>query len=295
MSPGAPNRIRQRRALWIALVANGSFLIVEVIGGVVFDSIALLADAAHMLSDVVALAIALVAHALVTRQSSSRHTYGYQRAEVLAAQINGLILLGVSAWIAAEAVGRFNSPRAVSGAGLIAVAAAGLAVNIFSAIVVARARGSSVNMKGAFVHLAADSASSAVAVLAGIAIALSGQTWFDPAASLVITAAVIWASVVLLREVSGILLEAAPRGMSVEEISAAIASQAGVASIHHLHLWNLASDVPALSAHVVIDGDPSLHEAQVKGDELRSMLEERFGIAHTTFELECHECDEDRP
>lgn len=295
MSPGAPNRIRQRRALWIALVANGSFLIVEVIGGVVFDSIALLADAAHMLSDVVALAIALVAHALVTRQSSSRHTYGYQRAEVLAAQINGLILLGVSAWIAAEAVGRFNSPRAVSGAGLIAVATAGLAVNIFSAIVVARARGSSVNMKGAFVHLAADSASSAVAVLAGIAIALSGQTWFDPAASLVITAAVIWASVVLLREVSGILLEAAPRGMSVEEISAAIASQAGVASIHHLHLWNLASDVPALSAHVVIDGDPSLHEAQVKGDELRSMLEERFGIAHTTFELECHECDEDQP
>lgn len=292
MSPGAPNRIRQRRALWIALVANGSFLIVEVIGGVVFDSIALLADAAHMLSDVVALAIALVAHALVTRQSSSRHTYGYQRAEVLAAQINGLILLGVSAWIAAEAVGRFNSPRAVSGAGLIAVATAGLAVNIFSAIVVARARGSSVNMKGAFVHLAADSASSAVAVLAGIAIALSGQTWFDPAASLVITAAVIWASVVLLREVSGILLEAAPRGMSVETVAAAISSEDGVESIHHLHLWNLASDVPALSVHVVIDGDPSLHEAQVKGNELRRMLAERFGIAHATLELECHECED---
>lgn len=247
-----------------------------------------------MLSDVAALAIALVAHALITRPGSPRHTYGYQRAEVLAAQLNGLLLLGVSAWIAVEAIERFNSPRAVSGAGLTAVAAAGLVVNVTSAIVVARARGNSVNMKGAFVHLAADSASSGVAVIAGLAIAFSGKTWFDPAASLAITAGVIWAAVELLREASGILLEAAPRGMSVEEVETALASQTGVESVHHLHLWNLASDVPALSAHVVIDGDPSLHEAQVKGDELRHMLEAQFGIAHATLELECHEC-EDQP
>lgn len=292
MAAGTPIRTRQRRALWIALIANGSFLLVEVIGGIAFGSIALLADAAHMLSDVAALAIALVANALVTRPGSTRHTYGYQRAEVLGAQINGLLLLGVSAWIAVEAIERFNSPRAVVGTGLTVVAAAGLVVNVFSAIVVARASDNTVNMKGVFYHLAADSASSVVAVFAGLAIAFSGQTWFDPAASLVITAAVIWAAIQLLREVSGILLEAAPRGMSVEAVASAIASEDGVESIHHLHLWNLASDVPALSAHVVIDGDPSLHEAQAKGDTLRRMLEERFGIAHATIELECHQCED---
>lgn len=291
MAVGAPNRTDQRRALWIALIANGSFLLVEVIGGIVFGSIALLADAAHMLSDVAALAIAIVANVLVTRPGSSRHTYGYQRAEVLAAQINGLLLLGVSVWIAIEAIERFKSPRVVASTGLMAVASAGLVVNVFSAIVVARASGSTVNMKGVFYHLAADSASSVLTILAGVAIAATGQTWFDPAASLAITAAVIWAAIDLLHEVSGILLEAAPKGMSVEEISSAIASEDGIESIHHLHLWNLASDVPALSAHVVIDGDPSLHEAQAKGDELRRMLEERFGIAHATLELECHECE----
>lgn len=294
MSPGTETRSKQRRALWFALIANAAFLGVEIAGGFAFKSIALLADAAHMLSDVAGLSIALVAHALSTRSGSSRHTYGYQRAEVLGAQANGILLLAVSAWISVEAVGRFQRPEDVSGVGMTLVAVAGLGVNIASAIVVARARGGSVNMKGAFLHLATDSASSGIAVIAGIAVAVTGNSRFDPAASLIITAGVIWASLHLLREVSGILLEAAPRGFSLESVEAALASASGVESVHHIHVWNLASDVPALSAHVVISGDPSLHDAQVMGDDLRQMLGDRFGIAHATLELECHEC-EDQP
>lgn len=285
-------RIRQRNALRIALAANALFLVVELFGGIIFGSLALLADAAHMFSDVAALTIALLAQTLATRPGSVRHTYGYQRAEVLAAQANGLLLLLLSGWIAFEAIDRLGDNPHVSGAGMSVVALGGLIVNLVSAIVIARARGSSVNMRGAFIHLAADSASSVVALLAGIAISITGQTWFDPIASLAITVGVIWAATQLLRDVSSILLEAAPRGMDLEKIEDAILNFQGVESVHHIHVWNLASDVPALSAHVVIKDNPSLHDAQIMGNRLRNLLEHDFGIAHATLELECHECDD---
>lgn len=288
------SRSLQRRALWIALFLNGGFLGVEVVGGIVFNSLALLADAAHMLSDVVGLVIALYAQSLMERPPSSRHTYGFQRSEVLGALANGITLVGVVIWILYEAAGRISDPEPIGGRGVILVAGVGLVINLFSARVLGRAQGESLNMRGAFIHMAADAAGSVAAITAGVAAALWQAHWADPVASVAIALLILWATWKLLRDTVQVLMEAAPRGMDAAEIESALTGSDGIESVHHLHLWNLASDVPAVSAHVVLTHDQSLHEAQERGDGLRTMLRERFGIDHATLELECHPCAEER-
>jgi cobalt-zinc-cadmium efflux system protein len=284
-------RDRQRRALWIALVANSVFLVAEVVGGLAFGSLALLADAGHMASDVFGLGAALVAQALSLRPASSRHTYGLQRAEVIGALANALILLAIVGWIAVEAFQRLQQPSEVQGGGLLLVASLGLIVNAGSAVVVRRAQGRSLNMRGAFLHMAADTAGSLGAVVAGIAVIFWGAEWVDPIASLAIALLVLWSSWSLLVGTVHVLLEGAPRGLDPKEIEDALAADRAVESVHHLHLWSLASDVPALSAHVVIAGEVTLHEAQARGDSLKAMLARRFGIDHATLDLECHACE----
>jgi cobalt-zinc-cadmium efflux system protein len=285
------NRSLQRRALWIALVANAAFLGVEVAGGLVFGSLALLADAAHMLSDVVGLSVALVAQRLLDRPATARHSYGLQRAEVLGAQVNGLTLLVVSGWIVYEAAHRLGHPAEVTGGGLLAVAAVGLAVNVASAVVLARAAGDSLNMRGALLHMLADAAGSVGAIVAGVAVVVWGASWVDPVASIVIAALVLWSSWGLLRETARILLEGTPRGMDPDAVRTALSADPDVEAVHHLHLWNLASDVPALSAHVVLRGERTLHDAQATGARLKARLEAEHGIGHATLELECHSCE----
>jgi cobalt-zinc-cadmium efflux system protein len=283
----------RRRALWLCLVANGAFLAIEVAAGVGFGSLALLADAAHMGSDVAALAIALVAQHLVERPATARHSYGFQRAEVLAAQINGLGLVAVAAWVFYEAGRRIGSPPEVSGAGLLVVAGAGLVVNGACAWLLARARGASLNMRGALVHMAGDAASSLGAVVAGMAVLVWGAAWADPAVSILIGVLVLWSAWQLVRDSTHVLLEGTPRGLDVAAVEAALAAEDGVELVHHLHLWNLASDTPALSGHVVLCDGLSLHDAQARGDDLKAMLSERFGIGHATLDLECHPCTSD--
>jgi cobalt-zinc-cadmium efflux system protein len=285
------SRSTQRRALWISLVANGVFMVVEFFGGLVFQSLALIADAAHMLSDVAGLGVALVAHHLVDRRATARHSYGLQRAEVLGAQANGLALLVVSAWVIYEAVRRIGEPADVAGGGLLVVATIGLLVNVGSAALLARSQGQSLNMRGAFVHMAMDAAGSVAAMVAGIAVLAWSADWVDPAASILIALLVLWSAWGLLRDTAQVLLEGTPRGMDPASVEAALAADDEVEAVHHLHLWNLASDVPALSAHVVLRGEVSLHDAQASGDRLKDLLERRFGINHATLELECHPCD----
>jgi cobalt-zinc-cadmium efflux system protein len=287
----APQRDRQQRALRWALLANAAWLVVEVGAGLVLNSLALLADAAHMLSDVAGLAIALGAQQLLRRPSSARHTYGLQRAEVLGALANGLLLLVAVSWICYEALHRLVAPEVVPGGGLAAVAAIGLAINVGSAVVLLRARGRSLNMHGAFVHMTLDALGSVAALAAGIVILLFGIRVADPVASLIVAALVLFSTWGLLRDTVHVLLEGAPRDVDVFAVEQALAAAPGVEEVHHLHVWNLASDVPALSAHVVIEGDVMLHDAQVIGDRLRSLLEDRFGIEHATLELECHACE----
>lgn len=281
----------RQRALTMALVANGAFLGVELVGGVVFRSLALLADGAHMVSDVVALSIALIAQRLARRPHTARHTYGLQRAEVIGAQANAVLLFAASGWIVFEAIRRFDRPHGVDGAGLLTVAIAGFVLNAVSALVLERVAGRSLNMQAAVLHMALDAAGSLAAIAAGVAIVLFDARWVDPAASLLITALVVWSAWKLLRDATHVLMEGAPRGLDAREIERFIASDPVVEDIHHVHVWNIASDVPALSAHVVITGERTLHEAQVEGDRIRALVGERFGIEHTTFELECHACE----
>ena len=281
----------QRRALVGSLALNGLFLVAEVVGGLAFRSLALLADAAHMASDVAGLLIALVAQRLLDRPATARHSYGLQRAEVLGAQANAITLLVVAGWIVFEAVRRIGEPVEVLGGGLLVVAVLGLAVNLFSAVLLARARGTSLNMHGAFVHMAVDAAGSVGAIAAGLGVVVWGADWLDPVISLAIAALVLWSAWGLLRATAHVLLEGSPSAIDPTDVETAIAGDASVQAVHHLHLWNLASDVPALSAHVVVAGDVRLHDAQQTGDRIKALLEQRFGIGHATLELECHICE----
>jgi len=289
--PHRPHRERrsvQRRALWIALAANGVLLVGEVVAGVVVHSLALIADAVHLLTDVSGLAIALLALRLMERPATPRRTFGLERAEVLAAQANAVILLAASGWVFYAAAKRLAHPVEVRGGGLLVVATVGLVVNVGSAWMLSGAKGRSLNMRGAFVHLASDALGSVAAMTAGVLVLGWGLNRADPAMSIVIGVLVVWAAWRLLADATQVLLEGAPVGMDVERIHEAMSTEAGVRDVHHVHVWNLASDVPALSAHVVLTGNPSMHDAQLQGEHLKSMLSERFGVEHVTLELECH-------
>lgn len=277
----------------MALAANATFIFVEFAGGIAFGSLALLADAGHMLSDVAALAIALLAHHLLTRPPSDRHTFGLQRAEVVGAQVNGLLLLGLAGWLLFEAIGRFGDPHPVEGLGLAIVAVGGLLVNLGSAALLHRVQGDSLNMRGALLHMSLDAVGSVAALVAGVGIIWWEARWMDPLASVAISLLIVWSAWHLLRETTHVLLEGTPRGLERAVIDSALAADEVVESVHHLHLWNLASDVPALSAHIVVGNERTLHDAQVHSGRLKAMLRERFGIEHATLELECHECGDE--
>lgn len=281
------------RALQIALAANGGFFVVQLVAGIAFGSLALIADSAHMASDVVALALALLAQALSTRRASSRNTYGMLRAEVLAAQANAVALVVVSGWVVFEAVQRFSDPEPINGLGVLVVGALGLAVNAGSAWVIARASGGSLNLRGAFLHLVSDAAGSVGVVVAGAVVLATGAEWVDPLVSILISVLVLVAAWQLLRDATRVLLEGVPKGLDVVAVEQRLTDADGVEAVHHLHVWSIGSETPALSAHVVLSGELTLHAAQARGDQLKEKLAEEFGIEHATLELECHSCDDE--
>jgi cobalt-zinc-cadmium efflux system protein len=275
-----------------ALVANAAFLVVELVGGIVFGSLALLADAAHMVSDVVALGIALVAQVLSSRPPTERHTYGFVRAEVLAAQANGVLLLAGSIAVVVEAVRRLSDPPHVDGLPVLAVGVVGLAVNAVSAYVLARIASGNLNLRAAVWHLASDALGSVAVIVSAAAIVVADVYWLDPVASLLIGAMVVVAAWQLLRQTTRVLLEGAPAGIDVAAVRDALDAESDVEAVHDLHVWSLASETPALSAHVVLGGEEwTLHEAQQRMETLKAMLHDEFGITHATLEVECHACD----
>jgi cobalt-zinc-cadmium efflux system protein len=284
-------RSRQRTALTWSLGLNLVLLVGEGVAGFLFGSLALLADAAHQLSDVAGLGIALAAHRLMDAPASERHSYGLQRAEVLGAQANGILLLVSAVVIVVEAIRRLGEPGEIAGLGVIAVALISLMVNAGSAWALARVRGSSLNVGGAVTHLLADAAGSVAALVAGVAVVLGGLDVVDPIMAVVITVLVLWSAWNLLRDTTHVLMEGAPPGVDVRAVTETICAHPAVASVHHLHMWLLASDMPALSAHVVLAGPLNLHRAQEHGDELKRLLARDHGIDHATLELECHDCD----
>jgi cobalt-zinc-cadmium efflux system protein len=278
---------RERRALLVALIANAVLLAVEAAGGLVFGSLVLLADAGHLLADVGALGVSAAAVVLARRRPTARHTFGFERAEVLAAQVNALLLVAVMAFIVQDALRRLASPPPVRASGMLAVAITALVVNGGSSIMLARAAGRSLNMRAAYLHLAVDAAGSLTAIAAAAVILGWGLRAADPVAALVtaaLAAGAVWA---LVRDTTHVLMEGAPWGLDPLKVEGVLREHGHVVGVHHLHLWSLASDVPALSAHVVLAGDPTVADAQRCAAALRAALAERFGIVNVTLELEC--------
>ncbi len=268
--------------LWAALALALTYMAAEVAGGVASNSLALLADAGHMLTDAAALGLSLFALWVARRPATDRRTYGYHRVEILAALANGATLIVISALIVAEAYRRWAHPPAVRGGLMLAVAAGGLLVNAASLAILHGGRDESLNVRGAWLHVLTDTLGSAQAVVAAILIGRLGWYWADPVASVLIGALVVVSAWGLVREALDVLMEAVPRGIALPDVAAAINGVPGVAAVHDLHVWTITSGFVALSAHVtVLPGcaDDVLWR-------VRSALEERFGIRHSTIQVE---------
>ncbi len=280
-------REASRRALSITLALTGAFTLAEFVGGLLTGSLALLADAAHMLSDDLSLGIALFAIWLADRPTTPRRTFGFQRAEILAALFNGVTLVAIAIWIFIEAGMRFGEEPEVDAGPVLAIAVAGLAVNLLAAWVLHRRGGDSLNVSAALRHVIADLLGSLGVIVAAVVILVTGWEYADPLVSVLIGLLVLGSSWTILRDSVGVLLEASPRGLDVEEIGRAMAATPGVVQVHDLHVWMITSGFPALAAHVLVGADDDCH---AKRRELERLLHDRFEVEHTTIQV-----DHDRP
>ena len=276
-------RRADRRALGIALVLIACFLVVEIVVGLLADSLAVLADAGHMLADAGSLALALFAAWLAAKPPTLQRSFGYRRAEILAALANGVLLVVVAVWIFVEAVGRLSDPPDVEGGWVLAVGAAGLVVNLAAAGVLHRAGSDSLNVRAAFLHVVADLLGSAGVIVAGLVVLTTGWELADPIVAMLIAALIVVSAWRLVRESVAILLEAAPAGMSAEEVGRAILGVRHVVQVHDLHVWTITSGFPALSAHVLVDPGADCHAIR---REIETVLSERFELGHTTLQVD---------
>jgi cobalt-zinc-cadmium efflux system protein len=277
------SRVNDRRAIAIALGLIVTFMGAEVAAGIVAGSLALLADAGHMLTDAAALAAALVASRLASRPARGPWTFGFGRAEILAAQANGIALLLLGAWIVYSASRRLVDPPAVHGGVVLVVALVGVAVNLAATLVLARADRTSLNVQGAFLHIATDLAAFAGTALAGALILLTGWNRFDPIAGLLVAVLMVRSSWSLIRESGRIFLEASPSGIDPAAVARALVDDPDVAEVHDLHIWTVTSGFPALAAHVLVAPGADCHEARRR---LQHLLEERFDLHHTTLQVD---------
>jgi cobalt-zinc-cadmium efflux system protein len=268
--------------LTLALLLIAGLMVVEVVAGIAASSLALLADAGHMLTDAAALAFALVAARMAVRPAAGRWTFGYSRLEILAAQANGLTLGLVALWIIWSAVHRLADPEDVRGGLVLVVAAVGVVVSLAASLVLARASRESLNVRGAFLHVATDMAAFAAAAVAGALILATGWDRFDPIASLLVAALMLWSSWRLLRESTVIFMETSGE-IDPREVREALLAEPDVVDIHDLHVWTVTSGFPALSAHVLVGYDSDCHAARAR---LERLLSERFHLEHTTLQVE---------
>jgi cobalt-zinc-cadmium efflux system protein len=272
-----------RRPLAGALALIAAFMAGEIVAGLLAGSLALLADAGHMLTDAAALALALVAASLATRPAHGSWTFGFRRVEILAAQINGLTLLLVGVWIVFEAVRRLIEPHEVEGGVVLVVAVVGIGVNVLASLLLSRANRESLNVRGAFLHVLTDLAAFVGTAVAGALILVTGWNRVDPIASLAVAGLMFWSAWSLLRDSTAIFLERSPAGFDPEEIGRAIVAEQGVVEVHDLHVWTVTSGFPALSAHVLVGRETDCHAVRRK---LEQMLERRFALDHTTLQVD---------
>lgn len=269
-------------AFAIGASLNTAFVIAELIFGYAANSLALISDAVHNLSDVIALLLAWGAAWLAQKQPTQRHTYGYRRASILAALFNAGLLLVAVGGIVVEAVNRFSQPEPLAGWTVVVVAAIGVAINGFTALLFMRGRHGDLNIRGAYLHMVADAGVSLGVVVAALIIMLTGWLWLDPAISLVIAAVVFWSGWGLARDSVNLALDGVPRGIELAEVKAYLAGLEGVAEVHDLHIWAMSTNETALTAHLVRPGgtdDAFLHRVCAE-------LSHRFNIHHPTLQIE---------
>ncbi len=275
-----------QRRLALVLVLAAAYMVAEAVGGWVAGSLALLADAGHMLSDVGALALSLFAAWIGNRPANARRTYGYHRTEILAALANASTLIAISLFIFVEAFQRLNDPQPVQGALVMWIAVGGLLVNLIGMWVLHGGRGENLNVRGAWLHMLTDALGSVGAIAGGAAVWAFGWFWADPAVSVLIGALVIYASWGLLKESVSVLLEGTPTHIDLDEVRAAMLQVNDVEAVHDLHVWTITSGMEAMSGHVIVG---ERHERRPSAEilaDLHRMLHERFGLHHLTIQLE---------
>jgi cobalt-zinc-cadmium efflux system protein len=277
------------RRVTIALVLTGTFMVVEVIGGIISGSLALLADAGHMLTDTMALALAAFAFHVSKRPADGRLTYGYQRFQILAAFVNGLSLLLIVGWILYEAVSRFLVPEQVMGRTMLIVAALGLVVNIIAFVVLHGGDRENLNIRGAALHVAGDLLGSVAAIVAAIVIIFTGWMAIDPLLSIAVAILILKSAWLLVKRSAHVLLEGAPEWLDVGEMQANLVKQIPeVTSIHHVHVWGLTPQDLMLTMHVSVDADPIDPTSIIR--RVKAQLREDYGIGHSTIEIEAEVC-----
>ena len=271
------------RSLTIALVLNAAYTLIEAIAALLTGSLSLLADAGHNLSDVVALAVAAGAVLLARRPPTPNRSFGFKRAEILAALASAVSLIVIALIVFAGAARRFADPPDVPGGWLIAVATVGLLINAIGAFAVFRPGGRDLNLRAAYIHLVGDALGSVGVIVTGIVIVTTGWRYADPLVGVLIGIFLVVSSWGVLRESTLVLLEAAPRGLDAEVIGGAIAGQPGVVEVHDLHVWQITSGFPSLSAHVLVGEGDDCHGIRRSTEH---MLADRFGITHTTLQVD---------
>jgi cobalt-zinc-cadmium efflux system protein len=285
--------LQQTRLRWV-LALTGTFMVVEAVGGWISGSLALLADAGHMLTDVGALALSLLTAWIAQRPADDTKTYGYLRWEILAALVNGAALFGIAAMIVVEAIQRIQEPQPVRTGLFLAVASAGLLVNLTSLVVLHSHREGSLNVRGAYLHVLGDALGSVGAVAAAVIIALTGWTLADPIVSILLSVLILVGAGRLLRDSTDILLESVPRHVSMLEVQRRMLAVPGVEAVHDLHVWTVTSGMVAMSGHAVV---PDLEAHPGVLDGIRTEMS-RMGIGHVTIQLEvehgCEGCDDAR-
>lgn len=285
--------MQSRGRLGAALMLGLSVVVVQLVGSALSNSLALLADAGHMLTDVLAIALAIVAITLAARASAPRRTFGLYRLEILATVFNGLLLLALSGFILVEAVDRWRDPQALSAGWMIAAALYGVAANVISMLLLRRGAGESLAVRGAYLEVLSDALGSMGVLLAGIAVISFGWVHADALVSMAIALFMIPRTLVLLRDAFGVLMESAPRGVDLDRLRNELLSCSGVTEVHDLHVWTITSGMASLTAHAVVEPDP-FHQgvgATVLAD-LQRVAHDLFGIEHSTFQLEMADHEE---
>lgn len=289
-----PASARNRKRLAWTLALAAVYMVAELVGGLMSNSLALLADAGHMLSDVGALALSLFALWMAQKPATDRRTYGYYRTEILAALANAATLIAISVLIFVEAVKRFHAPEPVMGLTVMWIAAGGLAVNVIGLMVLHGGKDDSLNIRGAWLHMLTDALGSVGAIMGGVAVWAFGWMWADPAVSLAISVLVLYSSWHLLRDSVGVLLEGTPPHIDLEAVRGAMLDVEGVEEVHDLHVWTITSGLDAMSGHVVVGERALRRESGEILSDLHCMLHDRFGLHHLTIQIEPRNFEEQR-